>query len=95
MDEVETSIFKIVTSHYMKDVSTRSVINEKSSHPECMKKNVMVNEVLRILRNCNNFLKWDETASYISYFMKRLQFSGYNQKFRYSIVKKPLKKYDD
>jgi hypothetical protein len=28
MDKVETSIFKIVTSHYMKDVSTRSVIDE-------------------------------------------------------------------
>ena len=93
--EIETNTYKVITSHYMKDVSTRAVINERSSHPVNMKKNVLINEVIRILRNCNSFLKWEETADHISYFMKRLQFSGYDQTFRYEVVKKALKKQEE
>ena len=93
--EIEEEKFKIITSHYIKDVSTRSVINEKSSHPLSMKKNVMINEILRILRNCNKYLEWEETAEHLSYFMKRLQFSGYNHDFRHEVMKKALKRHDD
>ena len=92
--EVGNDTYKVVTSHYMKDVSTRAVINERSSHPENMKRNVLTNEVLRILRNCNEYHPWNETADHISYFMKRLQFSGYNQEFRYSVLKKAIKRYE-
>ena len=60
-----------------------------------MKKNIMINEILRILRNCNKYLKWEETAEHLSYFMKRLQFSGYNQSFRHEVMKKALKRHDD
>ena len=58
-----------------------------------MKKNVIINEILRLLRNCNSYLPWEETASHISYFMKRLQFSGYDQSFRYDVLKRAMKKY--
>ena len=78
----------------MKDVSSRAVINERSSHPKSMKKNVLVNEALRILRNSSEFLKWEETAEHLSYLMKRLQFSGYDQNFRYEEMKTAFGKYD-
>ena len=92
--EIQTGIHKIITSHYMKDVSTRAVINSRSSHPIQMKKNVMINETMRILRNCNKFCPWEEVSEHISYFTKRLQFSGYDQDFRYEVVRKALNKYD-
>ena len=92
--EVQPGIHKIITSHYMKDVSTRAVINSRSSHPIQMKKNVMVNETMRILRNCNKFCPWEEVAGHVSYFTKRLQFSGYDQQFRFEVVQKALKKYE-
>ena len=78
----------------MKEVSTRAVINNNSSHSEYMKQQVMVNEILRILRNCNEYLEWKEVASHITYFVKRLQFSGYNHEFRYRVVNKALNIYD-
>ena len=93
--EAEPNVYKVMTSHYMKDVSTRAVINEKSSHPKSMKKNVLINEALRILRNCSEFLEWEETAGHLSYFMKRLQFSGYDQDFRHQVMKTALKRYQD
>ena len=92
--EAEQDVYKVITSHYMKEVSSRAVINEKSSHPRNMKKNVLVNEALRILRNSSKFLKWEETAEHLSYLMKRLQFSGYDQRFRHEVMKAAFKKYD-
>ena len=79
----------------MKDVSTRAVIHKRSSHPDSMKKNVLVNEALRVLRNCNEYLKWEEVAEYLSYFMKRLQFSGYDQRFRHEVMKIAFRRYDE
>ena len=58
-----------------------------------MKKNVMTNEIMRILRNCNEFCPWEEVAQHISYFMKRLQFSGYDQDFRYEVTRRGLRKH--
>ena len=75
-------------------MSTRAVINASSAHGERMKVNVMVNEVCRILKNCSVYLKWEEIANYVAYFMKRLQYSGYDQKFRHLILMKALRRYD-
>ena len=63
--EIQPGIYKIITSHYMKDVSTRAVINNRSSHPIEMKQNVMVNEVMRILRNYNEYCPWKEVTKHI------------------------------
>ena len=93
IEEVNPDSYKIITSHYMKDVSTRAVININSSHSLQMKKNVMVNEILRILRNCNEFYPWKEVTKHISYFMQRLQFFGYDKKLRYEIIRTALKKH--
>ena len=53
MGESTNGDMKILHEHYMKDVSSRHVINYLSAHPEEMKVNVLVNEALRILRNCS------------------------------------------
>ena len=92
--EVQPGVYKAITSHYMKDVSTRAVINCRSSHPSLMKKNVMANEIMRIFRNCNKFCKWEEVAEHVSYFMKRLQYSGYDHQFRYEVVKSAFKRHE-
>ena len=46
----------------MKDVSSRAVMHQRSSHVEKMQFNVFVNEVLRILRNCSQHTAWKEEA---------------------------------
>ena len=47
---------------------------------------------MRILRKCNEYYPWEEVAGHISYYIKRLQFSGYDQTFRYEVAKIALKK---
>jgi hypothetical protein len=92
--ESVTGEHKILHEFYMKDVASRAVIPVDSSHSGRMKHNVMVNEVCRILKNCSIHIKWGEVAKHISYFMRRLQFSGYDQSFRYKVLKQALKEYD-
>ena len=92
--ETKTGKTKILHEHYMKDVSSRLVIPKTSAHSERMKFNVMVNETKRIIRNCSEELEWNIVASHLSYFMRRLQFSGYDKKFRHQVIKRALNKYD-
>ena len=87
--------WKILHSHYMKDVSSRYVIHARSSHPISMKINVLVNEGLRILRNTNSSLGWDEAKRHLQYFVRRMQFSGYDISMRGTIITKILKKHDE
>jgi len=85
---------KIMHEHYIKDVTTRSLIHYTSSHPPNTKMNVMVNEARRILRNCSTELEWIETVSHLNYFVKRMQFSGYPKDIRYKVIKRAIDKYD-
>ena len=57
-----------------------------------MKEAVMVNEIMRILRNCSQHLEWDKVATHLTYFMRRMQFSGYDQRTRYKVLTRALEK---
>jgi hypothetical protein len=88
-------ILRILHSHYMKGVASRAVMDERSSHNENVKFHVMVNEVDRILKNCSVYLDWKvEAVKHASYYMRRMQYSGYSEKVRYSVLRKALDKYD-
>ena len=89
-----TGADKILHSHYVKEVATRSVMNFTSSHSMTTKVNVMTNEISRILKNCSRYLEWRETAEKVTYFMKRLEYSGYDEVFRLRILQKALSVYD-
>ena len=47
----------------------------------------MVNELCRIMKNCSVYLPWSEVAEKVSYFVKRMAYCGYDDKFRYAVVK--------
>ena len=86
---------KILHCHYMKDVTSRAVVNAISAHSQIVKRNVMVNEIGRILKNCSVELKWEEIAGHVEYFMRRMQYSCYTEEFRYEVLRRALKKYDE
>ena len=92
--EDQSGEVKILHSHYMKDVASRMAIHHRSSHSMWMKKNVMVNEISRILGNCSEDLPWDEAVKHVSYFSKRMQFSGYPEEFRRDVVSEAVRRYD-
>ena len=65
---------KVLHDHYMKDVASRSTINYRSSHSMEMKKNVAINELMRIIRNCSDRIPWSEKATHVSYYLQRMQY---------------------
>ena len=82
---------KILYEHYMKDVSSRHLLNYRSAHPENMKISVLVNEALRIIRNCSKHLDRSVVTQHLQYFVNRMQYSGYPQEYRYEILSRAFK----
>ena len=78
---------KILHSHFMKPVASRYLIMERSAHGWAMKKNVMINEICRILKNCSVYLSWDRVTEVLSYFVMRMAYSGYPVKFRFEVMR--------
>ena len=72
----------------------RFLIHARSAHPSNMKINVLVNEGLRVLRNCCIHLGWEDEKKHLQYFVQRMQYSGYNQDTRAKIILKILKRYN-
>ena len=57
------------------------------------KVNVLVNEALRILRNCSEHLPDEVKTSHLQYLVNRMQFSGYPQSHRHEVIARAFKKH--
>ena len=66
-------------------MTTKAVIHAKSAIPTQTKRTVLSQEMLRILLHCSRYLTWDVVREHINKFMKKLQYSGYSQTFRYNV----------
>ena len=86
--------YRLLHSHYIKDVSTRLVIHSRSAHAPNAKFNICVNEAIRILKNCSPHIEWEECKSHLEYFAKRLAFSGYDIQYRYNVIKTANEKFN-
>ena len=83
----------IMHEFYQKEVSSMAVINARSTLPWKNKRTILVQETLRVLRNCSRDLPWEVTSGHITTMMARMQYSGYDQKFRYDVVTTALAAY--
>ena len=62
-------------------------MEQRSAHGETTKRNVMVNELCRIMKNCSVYLPWGEVAKKVSYYVRRMNYCGYGEQFRFMVVK--------
>ena len=77
----------------MKPVSSKSVINNRSAMPLKDRRTVITQEILRIVLRCSPLLPWETTKTHIEEYMLRLQFSGYDEKFRIEVLESAAKAY--
>ena len=84
----------ILHDFYYKELATKAVINSRAAVPEKMKRTVLTQEILRILRNCSKLLPWEEVCKHVEEFSMRMQYSGYNETYRAQVVKSALHAYD-
>ena len=84
---------RILYEHYEKEMTTKSVIHRRSALPEQVKRTVLTQELLRILLHCSEHIPWKTTCKHVNNFMKKLQYSGYDQTFRHDITRSGLHAY--
>ena len=84
----------VLHEFYYKDVASKSVINARSALPWGCKRTILTQEVLRILLNCSRELPWKAIVAHVNHMMLRLQYSGYDRKFREEVVRSTLAAYD-
>ena len=83
----------IMHEYYEKQISSKWVIHAKTALPMGSKRTILTQQVLRILLNCSKEITWQRKAYHVSEWMKKVQLSGYNKKFRYEIVDSAIKAY--
>ena len=98
MDEIEINGQRkqqIIFSHYMKPVSNRKVIGRHSALSMKFKYNILVSDLVRIMRNISPNVEPKERVTHVQYFINRMQASGYNGDERmkvYNIAKNKFEK---
>ena len=61
--------------------------------PWRMKRTIITQEILRVLLRCSPELKWEKVTDHVNYMMKKIQYSGYNKRFRAEVVTSALNAY--
>ena len=85
----------IMHEYYMKQVSSKAVIDARSTIPWKTKRTILVQQTIRILRNCSEELPWNTKKEHLNQMMKRMQYSGYNQQFRYEVLMSALNAFEE
>ena len=82
---------KIIYEHYEKEMTTKAVIHAKSALSSQTKRTVLSQEVLRILLHCSKHVAWEVVCGHVNKLMKKMQYSGYSQSFRFNVVNSAMK----
>ncbi|KAL8620473.1 hypothetical protein ACOMHN_048406 [Nucella lapillus] len=85
---------QIMHEYYYKEVATRAVVDARSAMPWRDKRTVITQEILRVLLRCSPDLPWSTTTMHVNEYMKRLQFSHYDERFREEVWRSALKAYN-
>ena len=93
IEEIEGRYY-ILYEHYEKEMSTKAVIHASSAIPRQTKRTVLTQEMLRILLHCSNHLAWQIVLKHLNNFMRKMQYSGYDQTFRYTVAKSAINAYE-
>ena len=85
---------KIIHEHYVKDVANKLVIEEKSAMSYKNKRTILTQMCLRVLLNNSDHLPEQRKKERVEFFLRRMQASGYNRKFRYEVLKSAISAYN-
>ena len=62
--------------------------------PAKMKRNVLTQEMVTIIRNIHPDLPWETTAKHLNNFNQRMRLSGYDENYIYQIIKSGVEGFD-
>lgn len=86
---------KIVVKHtfYKKLMANRATLKKGTAYPTEKIKSVMIEEVMRRLRNCTPESSWNEKGKFLTEFAHEMKESGHSEKFRVEVFNRAVMKY--
>ena len=87
--------YQILHEFYMKEVSSKSLIHREAALAIQSKRTILTQECLRVLKNCHEGVGWERISSHLSFFMARMQASGYDKEFRLQVLKSALNAFEE
>ena len=86
---------QVLHSQYTKPMANTQVIHKNSAISEKSKHNILVADLVRIMRNISSMCKKDERKKKVQFFINKMQNSGYSSEERAKVYKSAKKKYDE
>ena len=89
----EAQPMKIRHTFYKKPMASKTTLKENTAYPKAQTRAVMVQEVLRRLRNCSPESSWEERGEHLTEFARSLKASGHSEEFRKEVFRKAIRKF--
>ena len=86
---------QVMFSHYVKPMASKLVIHRESAHPIKTRLNILIADLVRVMRNVSQKCPYEERRGKIQTFIHRLQFSGYSKSERHRVYTKAKQRYDE
>ena len=94
--EVWMSDDQVITfNHYAKPMASKDVIMARSAFTTREKKNILLEEASRRLRNCSPHCTWEEKCVHITTLNLQMMKCGHKQEFRNMITCRAVAKYEN
>ena len=84
----------LLYENYRKPMANPLMMLEMSAMPANMKRTVLTQEVVRIRRNMSKRLPWEATVKHLNDFSERLKLSGYDEDYRFQVIKSGVEGFD-
>ena len=85
---------KVDFQFYRKEMASQFLIMKRSAMPLSIKRASLIQEGVRILRNCERSTPWSTKAMFLSEFSNRMRISGYHDSFRLDIIQAAVEIYE-
>ena len=85
---------QILYKFFKKSMSSKYVMMQNSAMPMKIKRNALVQEVIRRLRNTSRSLQWSIKAEILSEFSYSMKMSGWSEKFRQETIQSGVLGYE-
>ena len=90
----ESGVVTIKHEFYKKPMASRATLRANTAYPTSKIRSVMVEEVLRRLRNCSPECTWEERGKYLTEFAVALKSSGHSEHFRQVVFEKAVARFE-
>ena len=82
-------------NHYSKPMASKAVIMERSAFTTKDKKNILMEEANRRLRNCDPSLPWETKRDHLTLLNIQMMEAGHSQRFRDMVTSRSVARYQN